>query len=340
MAGERSPATRRAAAQAVADLVTHRELFTTDRVPAGLRPWGGAAPSVIGEVPCGVGQNKTPPVSDSVLQPLLAAALYLTGTLGLHTPGLLAQVRDADQRWSLKHGDHVFSDRLPAREITRKYWKATRTRRAAAGGRRARHPEAAGDGWSPDDPLAPISLGLIARQAGFTQCWGQWIPHLRDRIEETLAAVGAEKPFGRNATTIGRADGEGTIPWTAPLDRLEAVALAGIVRTAAITLLAAVSGMRSSELMELEVGCCRPPEEHGPGLVRYRLASKVIKGQPLGGTPDEWVVIEPAYQAAQLSSASTTTPGQDGPCSAGSPSTFATPGSGTGSTAPPGSASD
>jgi hypothetical protein len=58
--------------------------------------------------------------------------------------------------------------------------------------------------------------------------------------------------------------------------------------------------MRSSELMELEVGCCHPPEEHGPGLVRYRLASKVIKGQPLGGTPDEWVVIEPAYQAAQL----------------------------------------
>ncbi len=300
VAGERSPATRRAAARAVADLVTHRELFTTDRVSAGLRPWGGAAPSVIGEVPCGAGQNKTPPVSDSVLQPLLAAVLYLTGTLGPHAPGLLAQVRDADQRWSLKHGDHVFSDRLPAREITQVlegYEERGEPLPVAA-----EHVirKRLGGGWSPDDPLAPISLGLIARQAGFTQFWGQWIPHLRDRIEETLAAVGAEKPFGRNAAAIGRADGEGTIPWTAPLGRLEAVALAGIIRTASITLLAAVSGMRSSELMELEVGCCRPPEEHGPGLVRYRLASKVIKGQPLGGTPDEWVVIEPAYQAAQL----------------------------------------
>lgn len=39
--GERSPATRRAAAQVVADLVSHRELFTTDRVPEDLRPWGG-----------------------------------------------------------------------------------------------------------------------------------------------------------------------------------------------------------------------------------------------------------------------------------------------------------
>ncbi|MEV0136381.1 hypothetical protein AB0H83_49165 [Dactylosporangium sp. NPDC050688] len=33
---------------------------------------------------------------------------------------------------------------------------------------------------------------------------------------------------------------------------------------------------------------------------RIKLASKVIKGQQLGGVADEWVVIEPAYQAAQL----------------------------------------
>jgi integrase len=76
--------------------------------------------------------------------------------------------------------------------------------------------------------------------------------------------------------------------------------LVGIVRTAAIVLLAAVPGMRSSELMELAVGCCRPIEDHGAGLVRNKLASKVVKGQQLGGVADEWVVIEPAYQAAQL----------------------------------------
>ena len=42
------------------------------------------------------------------------------------------------------------------------------------------------------------------------------------------------------------------------------------------------------------------PRSTAPGLARYRLASKLIKGQPLGGTRDEWVVIEPAYQAAEL----------------------------------------
>lgn len=38
--GEQSPGTRRTAAQVVVDLVNDRELFTAERVPADLRPWG------------------------------------------------------------------------------------------------------------------------------------------------------------------------------------------------------------------------------------------------------------------------------------------------------------
>ena len=300
LVGQRSPATRRAAAQTVVDLVNHRQLFSLDRVPPDLRPWGGAAPSTVAEMPCGVGMNKTPPVQDSVLRPMLAAARYLVDTLGPHAIELLKHVREADRRWSHAHGNHVFTSRLPTEQITQ----------LLAGYERRREPlplaaehtirDRLAAGWSPEDPLTPISLGLLARQAGFTQFWRQWIPHLRDRIEATLKVVGTEKPFGRNGVAIDHADGQGTGAWTLPLDRLQAVALVGIVRTAAITLLAAVSGMRSSELMELEIGCCRPPEHYGPALVRYRLASKVIKGQQLGGVADEWVVIEPAYQAAQL----------------------------------------
>ena len=300
VAGERSPATRRSAAQAVADLVTHRELFTADRVAGGLRPWGGAAPSVVAEMPHGARQNKTPPVADSILQPMLAASLYLADTLGPHTPGLIQQVRDADQKWSMAHGDHVLSTRLPAEEITRVlegYEQRGEPLPLAADHVVRERLEA---GWPAGDPLSALSLGLIARQAGCSQFWKQWIPHMRDRIEATLKVVGAEKPFARSVPIVSRAGRDGTIPWTLPMDRLEAVALTGIIRTASIIVLSAVSGMRSSELMELETGCCRPPEKYGDGLVRYRLASKIVKGQPLGGTPDEWVVIEPAYQAAQL----------------------------------------
>ena len=58
--------------------------------------------------------------------------------------------------------------------------------------------------------------------------------------------------------------------------------------------------MRASELMELRVGCRRPAGEPVPGLQRFRIASKIVKGQPLGGTDDEWVVIEPVYRAVGL----------------------------------------
>src|SRR5699024_2836808 len=36
------------------------------------------------------------------------------------------------------------------------------------------------------------------------------------------------------------------------------------------------------------------------GLQRFRIASTIVKGKPLGGTDDEWIVIEPAYRAVEL----------------------------------------
>jgi hypothetical protein len=52
--------------------------------------------------------------------------------------------------------------------------------------------------------------------------------------------------------------------------------------------------------MELRIGCRRPIEEPIAGLRRFRIASKVVKGQPLGGTDDEWIVVEPVFQAVGL----------------------------------------
>jgi integrase len=123
---------------------------------------------------------------------------------------------------------------------------------------------------------------------------------LRPQIEAALAQVGVARPFGRDAGAVLRADGQDAVSWTIPLQRDEAEGLTGIVRTAAIIVVLAVSGMRSSEVMELRAGARLPLEEPGPGLIRYRLASKVIKGQPLGGTEDQWVVIEPVYRAVEL----------------------------------------
>ena len=74
-------------------------------------------------------------------------------------------------------------------------------------------------------------------------------------------------------------------------------------------------------------------------MARYRLAGKLIKGQPLGGTRDEWVVIEPAYQAAGLAGQLHDDPADDALLFGRFAFNIRYPGSGTGSTALPASGS-
>ena len=299
--GERSPGVRRCAAQAIIDLLNYGEMFTADRPDPGLRPWGGAAASAIAEMPGGRNMNKTPPLSNDILQPMLAAALYLVSVIGPHAITLNQQVRNADQQRGRSAADEL----------------ATPSRALAAGITRLldryRHDgeplpmlpghwvsERLAAGWDPCDPLLQVALNTLARQGGISQFNLRWLDELRGPLEAAVSEVGVQEMFARDGTLIDRADGQGQVPWSPPLHRLEAIALAGVVRTAAATVIAAVSGMRASELMELQVGCRLPPEESGPGMTRYRLAGKIVKGQPLGGTRDEWVVIEPAYQAVEL----------------------------------------
>jgi hypothetical protein len=82
--------------------------------------------------------------------------------------------------------------------------------------------------------------------------------------------------------------------------------------------------------MELRVGCRRPVEEPIPGLKRYRIASKIIKGQGLGGTDGEWVVIEPVHRAIELLEQHTTTRATVSSCCPDSTSGSATCGSALG----------
>ena len=298
--GEQSPGVRRAAAQIIVDLVDYRDLFTADRVPADLRPWGGATASAVAEMPCGRPGNKTPAVPGDVLQPMLAAALHLVQILGPHVVVLNEQIHRIDRAWAtkapgLRHGSPAMVDDI--NKLLADH-QATGTPLPMLEEHDVNRKLTAG--WDTNDPLLPVSTGTLARQAGYVQLWTKWMPALRKPLTDTLNAVGIEKIFGRNAAEAPTTDDAILLPWTLPLHRSEAVALIGIARTAAIVALAAASGMRASELMELRVGCRRPVEEPIPGLKRYRIASKIIKGQGLGGTDDEWVVIEPIHRAIEL----------------------------------------
>jgi len=294
--GELGPGTRRAAAQAVVDLINYRELFSTDRVDAGLRPWRGASASAVAGMGSGRDQNKTPPLADTVLAPMLAGALYLSGTLGPLAAVLAGQARAAtvagralpapawapDAQLGAVLDRHI-ADRAPLAQLPDAELRA-----------RLAH------GWDPGDPLLGVSLHALANEAGIRQFSLRWLGAWRPAIHHTLAQVGTAKPWARDACLVSAATGADQLAWTEPLHGAEVLALAGVVRTACIVVIAAVSGMRSSELMELRFGCRLPPTELGPDLVRYRLASRIVKGQPLGGVADEWVVIEPVHHAVEV----------------------------------------
>ncbi len=237
-----------------------------------------------------------------MLQPLLAAALYLVTTLGPHVAVLHEQIRQAGKvrsRAPRPPGPRA-RQKNPATELAAELDRHRRSGEPLPELDHASQQDRIRRGWAPADPLLTVNLDAIARQAGFIQFEARWLPPLRDDIDVTLQAVGTDRSWARAATRVARADGQGSLPWTAPMHRFEADALIGITRTATTVLTAAVSGMRSSELMELRIGCRRPAGQYAPGLARYRLASKVVKGQPLGGTDDEWVVIEPVFQAIEL----------------------------------------
>ncbi|MGH3223758.1 MAG: hypothetical protein ACRDPY_34620 [Streptosporangiaceae bacterium] len=298
VSGSLGAATRKAAAQAVLDLISYRELFTADRVRQDLRPWGGRSASAVSGL-AARGENKTQPVAEPVLQPVLAAALYLTGVLGPDVAGLASQAR-ADRQAA---GRLPKPRLVPAGELIAVLGRHIRDRSPLP--RLADHDirQRLAAGWREDDPVLPVSVNLLAIQAGFQEFPHPCLEAVRPAIEDAVAAVGTLPWRGRAARQVQAAGGDRELAWTQPLHAWEVIALTEIARTAAVIVTAALSGMRAGELMELRTGCRLPPDSHGPGLDRYRLASTVVKGQPLGGTDDQWVVIEPVFTAVEIAEA-------------------------------------
>jgi hypothetical protein len=82
----------RTAAAVVIDFADYGELFTTDRYADGFTPWRGRTSSRVLGVRSG-GENKTPPLDQQLLRPLLATAFYVTEHLGAHVVALHHTIR-------------------------------------------------------------------------------------------------------------------------------------------------------------------------------------------------------------------------------------------------------
>ncbi|MYR83346.1 hypothetical protein GTY59_34310 [Streptomyces sp. SID5466] len=200
--GEQSHGTRRSAAQVVVDLVNYRDLFTADRVPAELRPWGGVTASAVAELPSGRDENKTQPVADEIMQPMLAAALYLMSTLGPQAVDLAHKARESDLH-SARRAQGIRrvgpKNRVPVRELSEILAEYTRTCTALPMLDDHYISKRLAQGWAEDDPLLPVAMGTLARRAGLSQFCHPWLPTMRPALEDALAQVGVGRPFGRDA---------------------------------------------------------------------------------------------------------------------------------------------
>ena len=291
--GTLSAGTLQTVAAVIIELGAYAELFTADRYRDGFTPWKGRTASQVTGMRSG-GENKTPPVAQQLLQPLLAAAFYLAETLGPHVLALRDSVRDnrlaSESLRTARAGrdelDRVLQHHIDHSEPLVSIGTRTINRRLAAG-------------WDPGDPLLPVSYGALASAAGAKWFDPHALAQARPAIMAVLDQVGTAKPWGRYAADVTSADGTAGLPWTLPLDTLDLHDMTGLLRTSCLLITSAVTGMRSSELMELRAGCRRTTTTSA-GMTRYRLAGKLIKGQGPGGTADEWVVVPEVDRAVAL----------------------------------------
>lgn len=280
----------------------YTELFTADAYLPGFVPWKGKS---VNEVAAKKWTEaiSTPQVPDAVFQPTVAACLYLVETLGplvaaeyetmlrVHTEGqetrgtLACYDTPRTREGVAKSLATYVANQVPLPRIDTPRIKFRLSK-----------------GWKEDDPLLEVNIFRVLHQgfgaAGLSQ---KVIEATRPMWLDALALVGVEEEFGRDAAEVPRADDpDARVPWTLPLSAHSLRGLQFVVLGACRVLTAALSGMRASELDEITAASPLPPTALPGGGTRYRLASKLIKGQKLGGVREEWVVLEPAWRAVQL----------------------------------------
>jgi hypothetical protein len=242
----------RVAAAVIIELASYGELLSADRYRDGFTPWNGRASSQVAGMRAPA-ENKTPLVTPGILQPLLAAALYMTGTIAPHLLPLPPQVRQ--RRKEVAQLGEAAPDLGRIEQVLRRHADQGQPLEAV--------PEAIvcarlQRGWDPGDPILGVSFTALALEAGTGRLRRAALAAARPLIEQAVAISGTAKPWARSAAHVPRADSTGTTPWTLPLEEHDIRNLTGYVHTACLLLAAALTGMRQSELMELRQGCRAP----------------------------------------------------------------------------------
>ncbi|MET9454585.1 hypothetical protein ABZY05_05755 [Streptomyces canus] len=281
------------------EISDYAELLS-DRYQVGFRPWGEQSPGQVSGAPTRPEiRIKTSPLPDEVLAPLLGASLHLVEVLGSHIASMRRTLRAERTKWdTAKRTRYLRMDEdFKLAKILDGYLQAGQPLPQLEPGHVTRR---LNRGWHRDDPLLHVSFQHLVRPSGHWDFSAPMFKRSRPMLEAAVSQVGHSFIWCRDAEVVPRADNGELIPWSLPLPSNRADALVRIALHACVIATSALTGMRSSELMELAVGCRVTTEEDATGLVRHRLVSKVVKGRAWGGERDEWVVIEEVARAVAL----------------------------------------
>ncbi|MEU4080039.1 integrase [Streptomyces venezuelae] len=274
-------------------IAQYGELLSGDGYAAGFAPWKGkTATQVIGYK--SKGPNLTPPVPDSMLQPLLATCLHLVNEVGPHLADLMETARAG--RAALPTSGGVTLTQLPVLRQVLERMRTSGEPLPAVDDVQLRKRTTLGE----EGPLKCLGWEALARTVAARRFGDDARQSLIPELTALAAEVGFQPPLARQAVPIPRVvDGE-LVPWTLPLADRDLVFMFDHAMTACLVVTCALSGMRTSELLEIEAGSRLPTVTMPGGGRRFRLASRLLKGQKFGGVPDEWVVIEQVDRAVAL----------------------------------------
>ncbi|WP_448059068.1 hypothetical protein [Cellulomonas hominis] len=268
-----TPDCRHIAISALRVFSDYGSLLTHDKYAPEFRPWGTqSAASASGVPQLGKASNKTPPIPDRVFAPLLAACLHIVEHLG---PDVLAATAQLDRLTSIPPTPRgaapipSFDARLDD------YLSALR-------GARRLFPGLRGSDGQLKPNLQTVALHLGLRDAKVLRQPRRWAK-IQGAVDDLGLGVGGL--YGL------RPDVE--------FDRWGLTRARLVVQIACTIVVAALSGMRHSELGAIAPGAYRR-EDLPSGQVRYRINSKLLKGEPPGGRREVWTVIEPVVSALML----------------------------------------
>lgn len=259
-----TPESRHIAISALRVFADYEPLLTYGGYVDGFRPWGTmSAVAASGQPGLGDANNKTPPIPDRVFAPLLAACLHIVEQVG-------QDAQSAQQELARLRAIEAPRGGVP-RDFDARLDEYLAT--LVASGRPV-----------PSVPSGAINASMVALQIGMRDGTALNRPDRWTKITETAAVVGTVVGGLRGARPGVEFDLRGLTTATA------------VVRTACLIVVAALSGMRHSELAAIGPGAVRR-EELDNGLVRYRVTSRLLKGEKPGGRREVWTVIEPVVRA-------------------------------------------